>query len=227
VGYSIAIRARNPKLGKRMAEFMSKNFRSWSEVTGVEGGGSSHFAGNDLSYDSDSKAVGFDYASHCHGWESCLIYSETRWMAIKVGSRKSRFSRDAVTPSTFKEPVPFMVYDGHQSWPILIVKNLKEAMALPEGCQWCSTDELGVYVGPEVNEILTSYAERAPRSKKERDAYWKDMEKIKKLHTSNFEAWYKKYVKIRVKYARPEIAKMLPLVRAEVARLDALWSAGS
>src|SRR5271169_2699144 len=97
MGYSIAVRARNQKLRKRMVAFMAKNWRPWSDVLGEGESISSRpglGAAGELDYDHAKDAVGFDYASHCNGWESCLIYSATRWMALKIGKSKSRFGKD-------------------------------------------------------------------------------------------------------------------------------------
>jgi hypothetical protein len=228
MGYSIAIRARNPKLRKKMVQFMAKNVRKWSDVLGAgESISSRPGLGEEgsLDYDRSSDAVGFDYASHCHGWEQCLIFSTTRWMALKIGKKKSRFKKDAVTPNVFDEPVPFMVYDGYESWPILVCKNLKEAMKLPETARWCATDNLGVYLDPEVNNILTSYAEEMFFDEKMHAAFQRDMEKIKHLHDKNFEQWRDKAMKLKIKHMSPEIDRMLPVVRAEIRRLDKLWEA--
>ncbi len=228
MGYSIAIRARNPKLRKKMVKFMAENFRKWSDVLG-KGESISSRPGlgeeGSLDYDRSKDAVGFDYASHCHGWESCLIYSATRWMAIKIGKRRSKFQKDAVTPNVFDEAVPFMVYDGYQAWPILIVKDLKAAMKLPATARWCATDSLGVYIGPEVNEILTSYAEEMFFDKKTFAAFERDMKKFEHLHKTDFKAWREKHREMKVKHMRPEIDKMLPIVRKEIERLDKLWEA--
>lgn len=228
MGYSIAIRARNKELRKRMVAFMNKHWRKWSDVLGKGESVSARPGLGDegsLDYDHSSDAVGFDYAAHCHGWESCLIYSQTRWMAIKIGKRKSKFSKDDVTPNVFPDPVPFMVYDGYQSWPILVVENLEEAMKLPETARWCATDKLGVYVDPEVNEVLTNYATEVFFDEAVAAALARDCAEILPLHATDFEAWREKHIALKLKHARPEIDKMLPLVRAEVARLDALWEA--
>jgi len=233
VGYSIAIRARNRKLRKKMVKFMTKNFRMWSDVLGKGKSISSRpglGAEGLLDYDQSKLAVGFDYASHCHGWESCLIYSITRWMAIKIGQRKSKFSKSTVKPNKFRKPVPFMVYDGYEFWPILVVKDLKEAMRLPKTARWCATDKLGVYIGPEVNRILTTYAERVFFDKKLSEAMARETGKLfKNRPTGDKEddEWREKYEDVKVKFMRPEIDEMLPLIRKEIARLDALWEAST
>ncbi len=55
---------------------MAENHRKWSDVIGKGESISSRpglGAEGGLDYDHNKLAVGFDYASHCHGWESCLI----------------------------------------------------------------------------------------------------------------------------------------------------------
>lgn len=230
MGYSIAARARNQKLRVKMVEFMGKNWRKWSDVLGKGESISSRPGledeGGKLDYDRSKDAVGFDYASHCHGWERCFIYCEIRWVAIKIGKRKTKFSKDDVTPNVFPEPVPFMVYDGYQSWPILVVKNLKEAMKLPKGNRWCATDSLGVYIGPEANSILTTYASRIYGTPLYA-AFNKELGKLgeRPKEPKAFEEWMERYEALKVKHMRGEIDEVLPIIRKEVARLDKLWEA--
>ena len=114
MGYSISIRT-NPVKKDRMLAFLGKHYRKWSDVTGVGESISSGNPTDDLSYDSSTKSLGFDYASHCQGWEQAYIYSMTRWMAIRIGQRKTRFKQDTVNPNVFPDPVPFIVYDGFES----------------------------------------------------------------------------------------------------------------
>jgi hypothetical protein len=236
MGYSIAIRARNQTLRKKMVKFMAANHRKWSDVIG-EGKSISSRPGlgadGELDYDHNKLAVGFDYASHCHGWESALIYSETRWMALKIGQTKTRFKDpDKRDKYVFEEPKPFMVYDGYDEWPILVVKNLKEALKLPEKQRWCAFDKFGVYIGPEANEILISFCEGWAHDVKKSEKMSLDLAKLGKRPSSNVDpagdaAFMVKWRAIKIKHMRPEIDEMLPKVRAEVARLDKLWEASA
>jgi hypothetical protein len=228
MGYSIGIRVSNPKLRKKMLAFMGEHYRKWSDVIGKGETISSGNPTDDLSYDSSSKALGFDYASHCSGWESCFIYSMTRWMALKIGDHKSKIKREGEKTWVFPKPVPYMVYDGFESWPILVVASLKGALRLPKDKQWCAMDKCGVYIAPEVNHILTHHCSDIFGS----PAYDKMMKAMAKLKrpehnpddSTAYDAWMEKREAVKVKYMRPEIDRMLPKVRAEIHRLDKLWA---
>src|SRR5690349_4830227 len=118
MGYSIAARVKSKDKAERMIRFVAKNYRPWSSVLGKGKSISASEVTDDLSYDSAKTALGFDYASHLNGWERIYVYSALRWICLKIGVRKRRFKSDAVTPNIFEKAVPFMVYDGYESWPI-------------------------------------------------------------------------------------------------------------
>jgi hypothetical protein len=144
-------------------------------------------------------------------------------MALKIGRKKSTFSKDVVKPNVFKKPFPFMVYDGDQTWPIVVVKDLKEAMKLPKTLRWCAVDKLGVYIGPEVNEILTTYTQDVYADKTTFKAYAKDLAEITPIREKNLALWRQKFLTMKIKYMRQEIDAMLSVLRDEIERLDKLW----
>lgn len=54
------------------------------------------------------------------------------------------------------------------------------------------------------------------------NAFKQDLEKLGPAdYKSN--AWMKKLRALNVRYAKPEISLMLPIIRGEIARLDQLW----
>lgn len=118
MGYSIACRPRSPALKKRMLAFMQEHYRSWPILCGDPEGAC--YAGpptDDLSYDKAKTAIGIDYGA-CHGWEREYAFSLVRWMAIRIGVKRRRFTDEG----TLKEPVPVFVYDGTDTWPIIVGK---------------------------------------------------------------------------------------------------------
>ena len=226
MGYSIAIRVSSEVQRKRMIAFMGKHYRKWSDVIEEGKSISSGEATDDLSYDHAKKALGFDYASHLHGWERLYVYSALRWMALKVGDRKRRFDKDTVDPPLFKKPVPFMVYDGYEFWPILVCQNEREALKLPKGQRWCSVDPYGVYISEKTSESIVTACEDLFLDKKLYAAFGNEVLKTIGQAPEESEArsrWIKKNQAIRAKHCKPEIKRMLPKVRAELSRLDQLW----
>ena len=226
MGYSIALRVRNVTLRKKMLAFMGKHYRKWSDVIGK---GKSISAGNptdDLSYDHAKRALGLDYASGCGGWERAYVFSVTRWMAIKVGERRYSFSKDDGTKTKFASKVPYIVYDGYESWPILIVKNVEEIEGIPESWRWCAMDKYGVYIWAKAHESVVTAALDAMLG----DTVWKALSRdLAKLghrpdDPKKHKAWLEKHKAVKAKHAAPEIKRVMPKLRAELAMLDKLWS---
>jgi hypothetical protein len=131
------MRCRSGRLQRLMAEFMEKNYREWEEVCGRKGPSYSRFASNGypdssrLSYDHAKSALGFDF--NCGEPERDYIFAVTRWMALKVGTRRTY--RDVGL-------VPFYVYDGGAEtdsyWPILVDRK-----DVPADRQWCVCTRTG------------------------------------------------------------------------------------
>lgn len=161
MGYSLSVLPRNDQLSKRMLRFMKKNYRKWSNVLGFgpESISTGEFTDN-VSYGAKKACVGFDYASHCHGWERAYVYCVIRWIALKIGRKQSKFKRDSGPAWKFPEPVPYIRYDGIEEWPILLVANEREAKKTIPTKRWCCVDKFGVYISAEINESLTSMCEK-------------------------------------------------------------------
>ena len=200
MGYSISARCRNAQLQKCMTEFMEKNYRGWSEVSGIQKDDYSRFASNSydkgstLSYEHAKLAVGFDYNA-CEP-ERDYIFAVTRWMALKVGSIKK-----------YKDigSVPFYVYDGGgepDSYMPILVRDIWENK-IPERRRWCLTSVLGFktmkdkYVGTPLYE---------------------DYEKKGKL-----EEFYKKHLGFLFEYIKGGPDALDKLIREELERLNNLW----
>jgi hypothetical protein len=227
MGYAIAIRAENKASRNRMLDFMQLNYRTWAVVSGKKAHEHAGDPSDEFYYDSSSQALGFEYTSGLHGWERTYIFSIVRWMAIKIGQRKTRFNKEAVEPNVFPKPVPFMVYDGYEHWPILIVKNAAEAKRIPIGARWCAMDKLGVYIGSSAQESLVSAAlEEMIFDRHAMKAFHKELATIGKWPEKQGperEKMMRRYKAIKAKHARPVIRRVLPRMRREVERLDQLW----
>jgi hypothetical protein len=199
-----------------MLAFMRANYRSWPALNGNPGGPC--YAGaptDDLNYDSQSKtALGVNYGA-CHGWEREYAYNVVRWMSLKVGTNRRKFSNGVI----LKEPTPFMVYDGHETWPLIVTSNAK--VWLPKKLQMFAIDPLGIPNGPNAFSSLIHLVEFS-LSKAFRKATkivgpcpvrgdrlaWRDR---------LLQAW------LTVPEVRAGVDKGLDTMRAELERLDKLW----
>ena len=106
------------------------------------------------------------------------------------------------------------------------MNNIREAKKLPSKQRWCCTDRYGVYIGPGINNILTHYCTEFLFDSTMRNAFVKDMDSLGQQPDDSAGAlrFLKRYEECKDRHARPEIDRMLPVVRAEMARLDAAWT---
>ncbi len=115
---------------------MKKNFRHW------EPDPEDRFIGDptdNLSYSHSKKQIGFDYnSSWGDGMERVYYFAVLRWVALRVGSRSRKIKREDSDILTFKKPVPFIIYDGYERWPVLEEKPSNKKLIQ----YW--TDEFGL-----------------------------------------------------------------------------------
>jgi hypothetical protein len=220
MGYSIGIRPRSKKLRDRMLGFMDANYRSWPALRGDQDGPC--FAGaptTDLDYDSGTKRpLGINYGP-CSGWEREYAFLIVRWMALRVGTNRTTFSDGIRT----KTPTPFMVYDGFETWPLLVGTTAQNAR-LPEKIQWCAVDRQGIHNGPDA---LADYARQAVF---EVETDVATVTRICKClgamplegNRSNWRATFKEEL-AQTPALQAHIDEKLGLMRAELDRLDRLW----
>jgi hypothetical protein len=220
MGYSLAIRTRNQDLRKKMCGFMGEHFRSWPQIADLKYSSSASKPGLDLNYDSSKSALGVDYQSTLHGWDREYIYALTRWMAIRIGQVKTKFAKDVVTPNVFKKPVPFIVYDGYESWPLIVITE-KQAAKLSKELQWCACDSLGLRSGEhEMRYVEHTNGAFDPKISKKAVAVVGPYPETGDRH-----AWRERYLKALFPYVKDEIETNVGLMRTEFKRLDKLWKA--
>ena len=217
MGYSIAIRVSSVKKRAKMLAFMANNYCRWNLVWGK---GESISAGNittDLDYDTSAKtALGFNYKSHLRGWERVYVYDVLFWMALKVGNRKSRFKDGADKPFVSPTPLPYVVYDGCDVWPVLSCASETTIKKLPGAKTWSVVDQFGVeypstsltYACTPTKALLEALS-KIPRPKKSSGPSW--------------EAWSRKWQATMFKFMLPEMKRMNSVIRKELMRLDQLW----
>lgn len=227
MGYSIAIRPRSADLARKMQTFMDEHYRAWPYVVGKKN--KAQYASNptsELDYDNTAGALGFNYGA-MHGWEDEFAYTVTRWMAIKIGKKRRSFQ--GIPKTDIPNPIPYMVYDGHEAWPIFIVESLWEFRAVPRERRWCSYDALG---------MRRDYAHAIPRlvfdlpgvdvAKVLDDTYQKvGTYSGDPSNSKDHQDWVDRRHQFMAKLVRTELNKGIKVLRREMKRLDRLWEASS
>jgi hypothetical protein len=199
MGYSIAMRAENKGLQKKMIHFMEENYTLPSILFGKENNYSRLTANcieyaSGLSYDNNQLAIGFDF--NANGPERDYIFAITRWMALKIGAKKE-----------FKGlgPVPYIAYDGGRTkddrWPILIREQW--AGKPLHGYAWCVVDSIGFEIAETRWIGYPQYA--GAKTKKEKDRILKELIKCEEI------------------LGGMKFKKANKLICNELNRLDKLW----
>lgn len=224
MGACLTVRARTAKDRDRMQDFLTKHFRPWTKVIEhipLETRGlflpQGEEPSSEVSYRNPHTSIGFGKLAH--GWERDYQFAVCRWIALQVGRQKMRFSKEDCGGTTDK-PVPFIVYDDIDSWPVFLCTS-KQAKALGKKQRQWAVDRFGVYVNPDEDcyFMTCSLYLRDP-------AFVKDMDALGPCpsggpaHYEYMKAW----LAIKRKHAKGEIEANVPILRAEIARLDKAWA---
>jgi hypothetical protein len=219
MGYSLGVHARSTALQKKMLAFMEKEYRPHWKIRNLKGYTDCYSSAPraDLDYFQGKRVIGIDY--NAGGFERGYAFTLTRWMALRVGTLRRSFKDPKVS---FPEPVPFMVYDGYESWPVL----QKSLSSVPKDVRWCCVDRFGMKLDvtavedyvveiPDSKAWNKAHAEACTRHGIDPTKPWPNPEPkgIRwKIHdTRNRLLW-------------PEVKKVLAPMRAEMKRLDAAWA---
>lgn len=233
MGYSIGVRARSRKLQRDMVSFLTENYRKWSEVAGGHERHAVSGPTGDADYDGSKLFVGFNY-SCSWGWDRLYTTTSCHWVALKVGRRRKSFSKDAVVPNVFPEPVPYITYDGYENWPVLVTTE-KGAARLPKRQRWCATDKYGVTCSPDRWEDCYHHAmeeccfgDKVNGAKKAMSAMNKEMARtdwqaLEDRGEITRRQWLDGIKAVGAKHMRPFMEKAFDEVREEMKRLDGLW----
>jgi hypothetical protein len=163
------------------------------------------------------------------GFERDYIYSMIRWMAIKVGDRRTILGVEGDLDShteTFQEPTPFYHYDCDvPQIPVLVVTEEQEAALNKERRYW-AVDEWGVRIGPL--SVDAQFMSCLGGSSPNRDEFIEEIKALgkKPLAASGEEAqeaWDRLRREVSLKYLKPEIDANISIIRQEIQRLDKLW----
>jgi len=151
MGYSIATRAKSQGARAEMFSFLADHYRplhaiqppdsvfsSAAEVFEIQTTEKDHdwtrWIRDDLSYDHAALAIGYDCGTS-GGPEGDYAWNILNWIAVTVG-RKRTFPASGIT-----EAVPYVVYDGHEAWPVLVRSEWEHRC--PEKWESRLVDEVG------------------------------------------------------------------------------------
>jgi hypothetical protein len=206
---------------------MGKNFRSWPLVaTGKDGPRDHGDVSTSLSYDKSRNALGISF-SCMSGWEREYAYTITRWMAIKIGKRRCSFKGDEKSLK-IAQPAPFIVYDGSEFWPILIVNSIEDISKLPKEWKWCAADALGLRSDPSRYMFFVWLEAEESLGPLKLAKYMVDQLKIKRPKPGSgdtFDQFVEKRNRLQYNYAKDHVTHWDGIIRKEIERLDALWQA--
>jgi hypothetical protein len=219
MGVSIGIQAASSKAQQRMLDFMGKEYRPhWQVLNLKDAPCYSSPPIHNPSYVSGKTVIGIDF--NAAGFERGYAFALTRWMALRVGKTKRKFEDPK---ADFATPVPYMIYDGSDYWPVLQQPISKVSSSL----QWCCVDRYGMkldrsgyddfWLDVSPQEFQNAQARAYHRFGIGKDWPWKKPSD----EPPNIR------MRIRKEQARllwPEIKKVVAPLRAELKRLDQAWT---
>jgi len=219
MGYSLGVHARSVGLQKKMLAFMKKEYRPHWQIRNLKNYKDCYSSEprEDLAYFHGKCIIGIDY--NAAGFERGYAFTLTRWMALQVSMSRRSFKDPKVT---FPEPVPFMVYDGCDAWPVL----LKPLSAVPKNIRWCCVDRFGmkldvtstedyVFDIPDLQAFNKAHAEACKHHGIDPTKPWPNPEP---------EGIRWKIRDTRQRLLWPEVKKVIAPMRTEMKRLDKAWA---
>jgi hypothetical protein len=178
-----------------MLEFLSDFYLPWTEIQ--ECASCSLGPLNEQYLGTGKCLIGFDYSM------SSLVEREyvctiTRWMALQIGRRKSRFRG-----GTLERPVPYYVYDSNEARPILGPEWVDS------GFPWGLYDNYGIRLG----EVLA------------RELAWHNIPKgaYEKIGATHHGRSSEEVREALIQEGLEGAYNTLNLMRAQITRLDVLW----
>jgi hypothetical protein len=142
MGYSFTTPIKSKKAQQQMLAFLEKHYRPWSELTkgtileyNPDYDATRYICtGEDLSYDHGKCRIGFDYSRSDDS--TPYMHGILRFMALQVGRRRA-LPNDTGSP----EAVPYIVYDGYEAWPVLLLSKWNGRV--PKHSEWALCTESG------------------------------------------------------------------------------------
>lgn len=216
MGYSVGIHVQNVHLQQKMLAFMEKEYRPHWQIRGLKNYTDCYSSPPrvDLDYFQGKCIIGMDY--NAGGFERGYVFTLARWMALKVAKTRRTFDDPEVI---FEKPVPYVVYDGCDSWPVLV----KPLSAVPKIIRWCCVDRYGMKLS--ITQADDYVFELLPDVKAFEEAHQKACEKHGVKPNSLISFVTRERIRdTRLRLLWPEVKKGLAPMRAEMKRLDQAWA---
>ena len=179
MGYSITTPIKSQKAKAEMFAFLTEHFVPFYELLPHLYGGFSQLRGpldGDFAYDHGKCRIGFDY-SVIQDLERDYVSGLLHWMALRVGRKRKLpiFERFSNT----KAIVPYIVYDGYESWPVRLASEWRDK-APPEVRQWRFCDEHGFFV-PRKRQLYFTTLTHGRLVFKGYRKIWDELKRLSKL----------------------------------------------
>lgn len=201
MGYSISVSVRSQRLKEEMHAFLQDVYRPWYAVAGYDEE-LTDFRGPQIDVAESKCSLGFSYQSGVQP-ERAYVFALIRWVAIKVSRTKSAFRGEGLT---FDRAVPYWVYDGLETFPILIEGQWKHDPELEN--YFC--DELGFATNDRVARELAWYC--LP------EGTYETITALSQGKTSD------QIREMFIKAGLDGAKQTLTTMKSELARLDVLWN---
>jgi hypothetical protein len=187
-----------------MRAFLEDSYRPWPDILDEDEEADFRGPSDKLEYAHAKCQLGFDYVA-AGGAEREYVYALIRWMALHIGRRKRQFRM-----GTLKRPAPYYVYDGVEATPVLLGPEWLDA---PECFGPYQVDPFGLRIDDGPARTLAWY--HIPEGTYERVSATHQKETSEAIREALIESG--------IERART----ILQFIRAEVARLDVLWTSCS
>jgi hypothetical protein len=188
MGASLEVVCRSPRKAEQVGEFLEKHTPEPLEVFKWPYGSP---------WWVEKGRLGLKYST-THGVPKEFVFAILRWVALNWGRRQRGFSINEVE-KPFPVPVPYLRYDGFESWPVIGPEYKRK---VPERLHWCQVDTFGVYVYPE--EASHSMLSTLPN--------WMELMKKASVGTKGYEERIKKL-------AKPGLTKAMEPIRQAMREL--------
>jgi hypothetical protein len=184
-----------------MADFLANVYRPWAEISNESPTAQFRGPTDELDYSYARCELGFNYQA-AGGAEREYVYAVVRWMALQVGRRRRRFAEGGLD-----SPAPYYGYDEGVVLPVLLGEDWPSP---PKGFRPYLVDQFGLPVDSEVARDLAWF--HLPVGTYERISVTHHGKSPKDIREA--------FIQSGVERAKV----VLQFIRAEVARLDALWA---
>ncbi len=235
MGYVLSTHARNKNLAQEMVDFLHKEGATWPAIAkrnGLVWNPEKRFMQQDdgpestLYFEAEGTEVSTYYPSGTGGWSRVYVYALIRWVALRVGKKRTKFSRRSASEKKIEisTPVPYYRYDGEDE---TIAIFCDEGKGAPDKVRDLNVNVVtvdGLY--PNASQpTYTSAALENLMGSREGNSFNKMVNSLGEKTTENSVAWLREFQNIRKDFSKPEIDRTLPVLWKEMAMLTVKWDA--